>query len=325
MRSIRTLGVALLLAAFVIGCGRENSSGKRRIAVVPKGTTHDFWKSVRAGAEKAGAEAGVEIIWKGTPKEEDKEEQARLVSALAAEGVDGICIAPIDRTALVQSIEQAKRKGVPTVVFDSGLDSDQIVSYVATDNRKGGEMAGHYMAKLLGGKGKVVLLRYAAGSQSTEEREAGFLDAIKKHPDIQVISDDQRAGSNAEEALRVATSLLSSDAGQQMDAVFTVCEPNNAGMLQALENANRARNVKFVGFDSVPRFVAALRDGRMHGIVLQDPFNMGYQAVKTMVAHLDGQKVEKVITTGEFLATLENMDQPRMKELLAPPTSDGSP
>lgn len=313
--------VAAFAAATVLGCGSGERSGKRRIAVIPKGTTHDFWKSVKAGALKAGEEFGVEIVWKGTASEEDKEKQVQLVDSLAGT-VDGICLAPIDRTSLVPPVVRAKQSGVATVIFDSGLeDASAIVSYVATDNYKGGQMAGEHLAKLLGGKGNVVLLRYAAGSESTEQREKGFLDAIAKHPGIKVIADNQRAGSDAEEALRTSSSLLQSLRGQ-IDGVFTVCEPNNKGMLQALENDNQAGKIMFVGFDSDPRFVQALKDGKMHGIVLQDPFHMGYQAVKTMVEHLEGKPVEKVITTGEYLATQENMDDPRMKELLNPPKAD---
>lgn len=316
-----------LLAALIIvassGCsGAGGKSGKRRIAVIPKGTTHDFWKSVHAGALKAAEETGVEIIWKASPSEEDKEAQIKLIDSLVVDGVDGICVAPIDRSALVAPIERAKKMNVPTVVFDSGLeDADSIVSYVATNNRHGGEMAGEYLAKVMGGKGNVILLRYAAGSESTEQREAGFLDAIKKFPDIKVLDDTQRAGSDGEEALQKASSLLLTF-DKQVDGVFTVCEPNNKGMLQALENRELAGKVKFVGFDSDPRFIAALKDGKMDGIILQDPFEMGYRSVKAMVDHLDGKTVEKTISTGEYLATRENMDEPKIKEVLSPKQAD---
>jgi ribose transport system substrate-binding protein len=190
------------------GCsGAHGKTGKRRIAVIPKGATHDFWKSVHAGALKAAEETGVEIIWKAPPTEEDKEAQIKLIDSLVVDGVDGICVAPIDRSALVAPVERAKSQNVPTVVFDSGLeDADAIVSYVATNNRHGGEMAGEYLAKVMGGKGNVLLLRYAAGSESTEQREAGFLDAIKKYPDIKVLDDTQRAGSDGEEALQKSSS-----------------------------------------------------------------------------------------------------------------------
>jgi ribose transport system substrate-binding protein len=319
----RTVLLVLIVgvAAATLGCGKAENSGKRRIAVIPKGTTHDFWKSVKAGALKAGDEFGVEIVWTGPASEEDREKQVQLVDSLAGT-VQGICLAPIDRTSMVPPVVRAKQGGVPTVIFDSGLeDSSSIVSYVATDNYKGGQMAGDHLAKLLGGKGNVVLLRYAAGSESTEQREQGFLDAIAKHPEIKVLVENRRAGSGAEKALQESGSILQANQGN-IDGVFTVCEPNNKGMLRALENAKLAGEIKFVGFDSDPQFVQAMKEGKMHGIILQDPFHMGYQAVKTMVEHLDGKAVKPVITTGEYLATPENMEEPRMKELLAPPKAD---
>jgi ribose transport system substrate-binding protein len=317
-----TVSLVAVVCVALLGCGKTENSGKRRIAVIPKGTTHDFWKSVHAGAKKAADEFGVEIVWKGTVNEQDKEGQVNLVNSFVADEVDGICLAPIDRTALVQPVVDAKRQGIPTVIFDSGLeDAEAIVTYVATDNRRGGEMAGERMGELLGGKGNVILLRYSAGSESTEQREAGFLAALAKFPDIKVISDNQRAGSDGEEALKTSESLLQ-EHGDKTNGIFTVCEPNNKGMLQALENSNLAGKIMFVGFDSDPRFVQALKDGKMHGIVLQDPFQMGYQAVKSMVEHLDGKEVKPVITTGEYLATRENMEDARMKELLNPPKAE---
>lgn len=320
-RSMLKVLVVAVVCVAVLGCGKTEKSGKRRIAVIPKGTTHDFWKSVKAGALKAGEEFDVEIVWTGPANEEDREKQVQLVDSLAGT-VQGICLAPIDRTSMVPPVVRAKQGGVPTVIFDSGLeDSSAIVSYVATDNYKGGQMAGEHLAKLLGGKGNVVLLRYAAGSESTEQREQGFLDAIAKHGEIKVLVENRRAGSGAEKALQESGSILQANQGN-VDGVFTVCEPNNKGMLRALENAKLAGQIKFVGFDSDPQFVKAMKDGSMHGIILQDPFHMGYQAVKTMVEHLDGKKVEPVITTGEYLATPENMDEPRMKELLSPPKAE---
>ncbi len=330
MRLLATL--ALAAAAIAGGCssadsgkpsddsgGKAAGSRRLRIAVIPKGTTHDFWKSVHYGAQKAAEELGVEIIWKGTLDETDKQGQIKLVQNFALEGVDGICLAPIDHAALVPAVKFARGQNIPVVVFDSGLSGpENYVSYVATNNRRGGEIAARHLGKLLGGKGNVILLRYQAGSESTEQREAGFLDTLRKEfPEIRILSENQRVNSDAVEAKNRATALLQ-QFGDQVDGVFTVCEPNNRGMLAALESLQMAGKVKFVGFDSDPRFVDALREGKMHGIVLQDPVRMGYLAVKTMVQHLRGEQVPKRISTGEYLATPENMDTPEIKRLLFP-------
>lgn len=323
----RRLG-ALLCLFLLLGCqdGGANSSsssvgarsGKLRIAVIPKGTTHDFWKSVHAGAKKAADELGnVEILWKGTLNEKDKEGQIKLVEGFIVDRVDGLVLAPIDRDALVPVVGRAKSRQIPTVVFDSGLSGEDYVSYVATDNYHGGVIAAEHLAKILNEEGEVILVRYQEGSESTEQREKGFLDTLQKYPKIRILSESQRVSSDAEQALQISSALLIAH-GSEVDGVFTVCEPINKGMLRALENGQLAGKIKFVGFDSDPRFVEALKTGGMHGIVLQDPVRMGYLAVKAMADHLAGRPVEKRIATGEFLATPENLADPQIDKLLHP-------
>src|ERR1051326_5240439 len=206
------IGLSLIV---VIGCNRSKTSGKKlSIAVIPKGTSHEFWKSIHAGAIKAARElsapgAEVEIIWKGPWREDDREQQIQVVEGFASQGVNGIVLAPLDNRALVRPVEEAKSAGVPTVIIDSALESPSIVSFVATDNRKGGVLGADRLGELLGGKGKVILLRYAEGSASTEEREAGFLQEMKaKFPNIELISTDQYAGATRDTAKRAAENLL---------------------------------------------------------------------------------------------------------------------
>jgi len=291
-----------------------------RIAVIPKGTSHDFWLSVRHGAETAAAELGnIEVIWKGTQKEDNKEGQIQILDSFIVQGVDGICLAPIDREAMIPVVSRAKDRKIPTVVFDSGLaDETSYVSYVATDNYKGGVMAAQRMGEILDGKGNVIMLRYQAGSQSTENREKGFLETLaKEFPGIKVLSENQRATSDINEAKLKSTSMLLKFKSQ-LDGVFTVCEPHNKGMLAALEDNKLTTKVKFVAFDSSPRMIEGLGKDTVHGVVLQDPVNMGYVAVKTMAAHLAGETVEKRISTGEYVATAENKDEKKIASVLNP-------
>jgi ribose transport system substrate-binding protein len=195
--------------------GRPGGGGKAlSIAVIPKGTTHEFWKSIHAGAVKAEREltaAGtpVTITWKGPLREDDREQQVQVVEGFVSQNISGIVIAPLDQRALVRPIEEAKRAGIPTIVIDSGLDTKEIVSFVATDNIKGGELAADRMGELLKGKGNVLLLRYQEGSASTTERETGFLQRLKeKYPGITVISSDQYAGATRDTAKRASENLL---------------------------------------------------------------------------------------------------------------------
>jgi ribose transport system substrate-binding protein len=287
--------------------------------VIPKGTTHEFWKSIHAGAIQAAQEldaAGdsVHIIWKGPLREDDREQQVQVVEGFTSQGVSGIVLAPLDNRALVRPVEEAKGAGVPTVIIDSGLESDQIVSFVATDNYKGGELCADRLGTLLKGKGKVLVLRYQEGSNSTEQREKGFLDKIKSaYPGITVVSSDQYAG-----AKRASENLLNRF-GADLDGIFTANESSTVGMLLALQDIAKAGKIRFVGFDASQTLLDAMRAHQLDGVAVQNPMKMGYLGVKTMIAHLKGQPVEKRIDTGVSLVTPETMDTPAAKEITNPP------
>jgi ribose transport system substrate-binding protein len=188
---------------------------------------------------------------------------------------------------------------------------------VATDNHHGGQLAADEIARRLPDRGNVVLLRYMPGSQSTLEREEGFLDGLAKHPHLSLLSSDQYSGDTPQSALDKAQQMLGKY-GDTIDAMFAVCEPNTAGTLKALEETGQAGKIVFIGFDPNQRIVQALADNKVQGVVLQDPVRMGYLAVKAIIEHLDGQQVEKRISTGEVIATPENMNEPTIKPLLAP-------
>lgn len=323
----------LLLIGFAIaitGCGKregasaDGKSGNYTVAVIPKGTTHEFWKSIHAGAVKAERElkekgVKVQIVWQGPLREDDRNGQIQTVEANTAKRVSGIVLAPLDSQALVGPVNNAIAAGVPVVIMDSGLKSERYVSFVATDNYKGGVLAGEHLGKLLGGKGNVILLRYAVGSASTEEREAGFLDALKKFPEIKIISQDQYAGPTRETGYQASQNLLNRYANE-VNGIFCPCEPPTIAMAKALRDIGKAGGkVKMVGFDSGTQSVADLKNGDVQGLVVQDPVRMGYLGVLTLYQHLQGEKVEKRIDTGAKLVTAENMEQPEMKDLLNPP------
>ena len=319
----------LVLLSLVAACTNTNNPApnakkKLTIAVIPKGTTHEFWKSIHAGSIKAANEltaqgTEVEVIWKGPLREDDREQQIQVVEGFAAQGVSGIVLAPLDNRALVRPVSDAGRAGVPTVIIDSGLESEDFVSFVATDNRKGGTLAADRMGQLLNGKGKVLVLRYAEGSASTTEREEGFLSQIKqKFPEIELVSTNQYAGATRDTAKRASENLLN-QFGDQIQGIFTPNESSTAGMLLALQDIGKAGKVSFVGFDSSQAFIDALNANQLHGIVVQNPFNMGYLGVRTMVESLQGKPISKKIDTGVMLVTKENMETPEVNALLHPP------
>ena len=318
MKRFAALFLALAVAAVA-------SAQTYEVAVIPKGTTHEFWKAIHAGALAAAGELRAEgvtvnVIWKGPLREDDREQQVQVVENFTGRRVSGMVLAPLDARSLVAPTEEAVRAGIPVVIIDSALNSTAPVSTVSTDNYKGGVLGARRLGEVLGGKGKVILVRVLAGSASTDQREAGFLDTIaKEFPGIQVISSDQHAGATRDTAYRTAQNLLNRF-GRDVNGIFAPNESSATGMLLALKDAGLAAGkIKFIGFDSGAQINAALRNGDLQGIVVQSPFRMGYLGVKTLVASLRGQKVERVIDTGCVMITREHMDEPAMADLLNPP------
>lgn len=305
----------LLFAAAL--CFATTISAEPTIAVIPKGTTHEFWKSIHAGAMKAAQETGATIIWKGPQREDDRELQLQVVEDFISRKVDGIVLAPLDDKALARPVRKAKRADIPVVIIDSGLQGNDFISFVATDNKKGGQLGGERLANILGGKGNVLLLRYQQGSASTTNREAGFMEAMKKYPNIKIVSENQYAGATAETAFQKAESLL--NRFSDIDGIFCPNESSTFGMLRALENASLAGKVKFVGFDSSEKLLEGLTEDKIHGLVMQNPFRMGELGVKTIVAHLKKEKVAPRVDTGVMVVTKENMKEPEIDALLHPP------
>lgn len=312
----------LILLLLLAACGGKDTTpfDRATIAVIPKGTTHEFWKSIHAGAVKAQRELGIDIIWKGPLKEDDREDQIALVETFISRGVSGIVLAPLDDTALRVPVLTAGQSGIPVVIIDSGLKDAAYVSFIATDNYEGGRMAGAELARRLNGQGSVAMLRYQEGSASTMERERGFLDAIAQYPDIRVASSNQHGGATTESAYRASENLLAplKSAGLSIQGIFCPNESTTFGMLRALQDAGLAGSVAFVGFDSSAKLVEALENGHIHALVLQNPFKMGYLGVKTLFSHLNGEPVEKRIDTGVVLVTSDNMNDPDVRNLLSP-------
>jgi len=298
--------------------GSTKSGGKDlTIAVIPKGTTHAFWKAVESGARKAGQELGVTINWKGPLKENDRAQQISIVEQFVSEGVSGVVLAPLDDTALRKPVQSAMTKKIPVVIYDSalkGTPGKDFASFVATNNTKGGELGGERLAKLMGGKGKVVLLRYQEGSASTMEREAGFLSVMKKNPGIQILVENRYAGATVGDAKSAAMDLV--DKLKAADGIFCPNESSTFGMLLALRQNNLAGKVKFVGFDATGPLIDALNKKEIDALVAQDPQKMGYLAVKTMVDKLNGKNVPASVDTGVAVIDRENVNTPEIKKIL---------
>jgi ribose transport system substrate-binding protein len=334
------LGILAATAAGAVGCTPDaptslppptvKSTGKNlapkalKLAVIPKGMTHEFWKSVNHGAIQASMNfSPLTIEWKGPNEERDVQGQIEIVKNMIVMGVDGIILAPVHSESLVDVVKEAEAAGIPTLIFDSALSKDaSIVSYVATDNFHGGELAAETLAKAIGEKGNVIMLRYTEGSESTEQREAGFLKKIAEYPDVKVLSSDQFAGTSIQAAQEKANQMLLKYQ-DEVNGIFGVCESNCNGILEALEQSGQSGKVKFVAFDPSDRLIDGLMNGKVDGIVLQDPDRMGYDSVRLLAAKLRGEEVPEKLSTGEHVATPDNVETDIIRRLLNPPIAEG--
>ncbi len=284
------------------------------IAVIPKGTTHSFWNSVLAGAQKAAKENHVEIFWTGPDREGDREKQIQIVEDFIVKKVAGIVLAPTDAAALVPVVERAAAAKIPVVIIDSDIETDKRVSFVATDNYAGGALAAGHMAKLLGGKGKVAVIKYMAGSASTTARERGFIETLKKEfPGIEVV-EDRYGMDTVETALSAAEDVLTRH--KELDGIFACNESTSRGVLRALESQGRADSVKMIGFDAADALIKGLESGRVEALIVQNPLAMGYIGVGSVVAAIKGQDVKKRIDTGVELVTKDRLNSPEIRALI---------
>lgn len=303
-------------AALLAGC---QQSRQRVIAVIPKATSHLFWVAVQSGAFAAERELKIKVIWNGPTSETDYARQIQILDSMVAQRVDGIAIAACERQALVGPVERAIAAGIPVTVFDSGLDSDKYLSFVATNNYEGGQMAAREMAALLKEKtkAKVAVLQHAPGSQSTMDREKGFEDTMAQEfaAQIQIVAR-QYGMSDRSKARAAAENFLT--AHPDLDGIFCSTEPSATGAALALKSREAAGKIKFVAFDSSEGMVEDLRGGVIHALVVQDPYRMGFDAVKTLHDKLAGRQVAKRIDLSARVIRPADLDKPEVQRLLAP-------
>jgi ribose transport system substrate-binding protein len=324
------------------GCrskGPDTDKGdyKYVIAVIPKGVTHEFWKSIERGAKRAAADLAalgisVQVLYDGPRKESDAQEQIGLVQQMvSSRGISGLVLAPQDSKGMVGVVQETVDANIPVVIIDSGLDQPELmIKYIATDNFKGGKLAAEHLLNVLKKEGKtapkLVLFRYAVGSESTEQREKGFLARINaeiikqkagRQPTIEIISDNVYAGATVDSAQAAAGPLLIK-VKDKVDGIFAVNESATSGMLNALRSQELNKKVHLVGFDSADSLLQALEQGDIDGLIVQDPYRMGYLGVWTMVRHLEGDDVSvggKKFSTGEHLVTKDKLHAKETREL----------
>ena len=309
-----TLAVTSMCMLCLSGCGKRGGMRPVQIAVVPKGTTVDFWLSVKAGAEKAGEEHGVEIIWRGPAEETDVAGQMGILENFISADVSAIVMAACDSKAMLSIVEKARQAKTPLITIDSGVD-DPSVPFIATDNIKGAQLAAQTLVKLIGGKGNVGLIPFVPGAATSTMRENGFKEEIAKHPGVKLVST-LYSQSDVAKGMSAAENMLT--AHPDLAGIFAANEPGAIGAAQALEQRRVAGKVKLVAFDAADSEIEALKRGTIQALIVQNPFKMGYEGVQAAMKALKGE-IPQSMDTGVAVVTIENLDDPEVVELLVKP------
>src|SRR3954454_16122845 len=303
----------LLFALFVftLSCNRTH---RTTVAVIPKATGDLFWESVHAGAVKSGWANKVEIVWDGPPAETDIAGEMKIVETMINRQVDAIVLAPSDRSAFKIVVNRARAAGIPVVIYDSGLDTQNYTSFVATDNFLGGSMAADRMGQILNGKGKVVMIKTVPGGASTTAREDGFRSELNaKFPGIKIL--DGRFGMTSPAVSRGVTENMLA-ALPDLAGIFASNESGSAGA--SLASKDYRGRVKLVGFDSSPMLIDQLKAGVITSLVIQDPFRMGETAVDQAVKAIRKESVQKDMFLSPRLVDLNNLNDPAVQAQIKP-------
>lgn len=338
MRCAGLIGLAATACLALSGCGAGKSDVKYRIAVIPKGLTHEFWQSIHRGAERGARDLlekkgiATQVLWNGPKKENDAIEQISIIELMIGKQVNGIVLAPQHSEMMGTPVERAVKEHIPVLIIDSGLNREDLtVKYIATDNYNGGRLAAEHLLKVLADAGneapKIVLFRYQVGSESTEQREKGFEDYVNQRieeqkkagkPTITWLSNDKYAGATTDSAEREFGPLLSRLRDRGIDGLFAPNESSTNGVLNVLRNQGMLKKVRVMGFDSSEPLLQALEEGNLDGLIVQDPYRMGYLGVWTLVHFLEGYDVTadgRRQSTGEYLLTKQNLNTDRTREL----------
>jgi ribose transport system substrate-binding protein len=301
----------LALAGLTSACNRNH---RKIVAVIPKGNADIFWQTVHAGAVKASRESNIEIVWDGPANETDISNELQILETMINRHVDAIALAPSDREALVNTVNRASGDGMPVVIYDSAIATDKYVSFVATDNFAAGQLAAERMGDILHGKGTIVMVKTTPGGASTTAREDGFRKKLtEKYPGIH-IADERFGKAVVATSLDVTENMLT--AHPDIDGIFCSNESGTTGAMQALKSRNA--KIKLVGFDWSPTTLAGLESGQIDSLVIQNPFQMGYEAVMACVKAINKQPVQKQVNLAPRLITQKTLNDPDVQEQVKP-------
>ncbi len=303
----------VLLVSLLAGCG---GPGAKIIGVVPKATSHLFFVSIHAGVDAAAREFGVQVEWNGPQEETAHARQIQIVDAMITRRVDALAISATDERALAAPVERAIRLGIPVTVFDSGVNVEDYVQFVATDNFGAGQRAARRLAALIGGKGKIAMVMHKPGGTSTMLRERGFEETMaKEFPAVRIVGR-QFGMSDAARSRAAAENLLT--ASPDLAGLFASSEASSLGSIGAIRSLGRAGQVRLITFDTSDQHIEALRDGVIDVMMVQDSYRIGYEAVRSLAMKLRGETPPKRVDLPAREVTKVDLDNPDVMKMLRP-------
>lgn len=313
MLNRRTLMSTLSAAALIMGASVANAQDKVYIPLISKGFQHQFWQAVKAGADKAAEEFGVEVTFEGPDSEAQVDRQIDMLAASLAKKPVAIGFAALDSQAAIPLLRQAHEAGIPIVAFDSGVDSDIPVSTATTDNVAAAALAADKMAEFIGGAGKVAVIAHDQTSRTGIDRRDGFVNRIAEaYPDIEIVTVQYGAGDQLQ-STEIAKSILT--ANPDLKGMFGTNEGSAIGVVNGVRE-NGAEGITIIGYDSGAAQKEAIRSGLMAGAITQNPVGIGYETVKAALMASKGEAVPDTIDTGFYYYDADNIDDPEIAAVL---------
>jgi ribose transport system substrate-binding protein len=315
LTSLAALSTVALLAT---GCGSgssgdEGGDGDTTIAIVSKGYQHQFWQTVKKGAEKQAKELGVSITFVGPDTETDVEQQVTQLQTALDKQPDALAVAALDSKAVTPLLQQAQSSDIPVVAFDSGVDGDIPVTTVATDNKAAAAEAAKHVAESIDHKGEVAIVTHSETAATGVDRRDGFVDYMKDNePDIEIVAQQNADGDQAKSADATKAILQSN---KDIDAIYGTNEGAAIGVVQGVKELGND-DIEVVGFDSGKAQLDAIRSGSMLGAVTQSPLDIGAKTVQAAVDAIDGKELEEQIPTDFYWYDKDNIDDKKIAELL---------
>ncbi|MBW8299225.1 MAG: ABC transporter substrate-binding protein [Hydrogenophaga sp.] len=313
MLNRRALIAALCAGSLIASSGMALAQDKLYIPLISKGFQHQFWQAVKAGADKAATEFGVEVTFEGPDTEAQVDKQMDMLAAALAKKPAAIGFAALDSQAATPLLKQAKDAGIPIIAFDSGVDSDIPATTVTTNNLAAAALAADKMAELIGGSGKVALVVHDQTSRTGIDRRDGFVNRVKEaYPNIEIVDIQYGAGDQLQ-STEITKAILT--AHSDIKGIFGANEGSAIGVLNALKETGKT-GVIVIGYDSGKLQKDAIRAGEMAGAITQNPVGIGYETVKAAIAAVKGEKLAGTIDSGFAWYDKTNIDAPEITAVL---------